>query len=481
MSLFLTNNPRLISKKAEPLTLGWGSILLLLSISLGVITALVDNPIPILGISSILLILVFLVWRWPHLVIIIFLISSRVKAIPQLSALSYFWTDTWWLDPTVVLALILYLILIGRFFTKFNVTSTALRKQLWPLLLFGAFIFILLISTGYENSTDYGFDKVLRFVSLSALSFIVPMLLLRSEKDLEIFMMALIIASITLVLLSRPDKLGRFTVAGGENPISLARYSGTALILIIWWKIPSSSSQWLRLFWITLTIALTAILIGTGARGPLIAAVFVSCFLILLVLFRMGLKQTIIYLLILLFGLILTVWLGKDLLPTETKMRIAGFTTPVETIKSNPRFEMFHIALDNFASNPLSGSGAGTFELAKSTNSRGEIRKYPHNIMLEVGAEQGILGLLFLILLLGATSYVAFRNLNRRVIQKSEVWLAVTLLGLFLFHFLNSLVSGDLNDNRLLLLSMGMIWWSGIFIFRKSRSSAIVRRSENDL
>jgi len=96
-------------------------------------------------------------------------------------------------------------------------------------------------------------------------------------------------------------------------------------------------------------------------------------------------------------------------------------------------------------SSPILGHGLGSWPKLNKINAE---RAYPHNIFCEVGVELGLFGLMFLSLcfFIFFLSPASLRNLM------SQNTCFICLYFLALFYMLNSLVSGDLNDNRPLFL-----------------------------
>jgi len=109
------------------------------------------------------------------------------------------------------------------------------------------------------------------------------------------------------------------------------------------------------------------------------------------------------------------------------------------------RVSMYTKALELMANVPqaLWGIGIGGFTVAY-TGIDAPSGEYPHNIFLEAGVELGVVGLTALVALV----YWAFA---------AELDLAMTLLAAMVFVVGNSLVSGDLNDNRLLFAFVGVV------------------------
>jgi O-antigen ligase len=79
---------------------------------------------------------------------------------------------------------------------------------------------------------------------------------------------------------------------------------------------------------------------------------------------------------------------------------------------------------------------------------------YPHNLLVEVGAELGILGL---ILLVGAV-FAAVRMLaaTRRSLVEGVSTRASLVIAMFVMAVTNSMLSGDIPTNSSLWLAMGV-------------------------
>jgi len=108
------------------------------------------------------------------------------------------------------------------------------------------------------------------------------------------------------------------------------------------------------------------------------------------------------------------------------------------------------------AAHPILGAGTGSYASYVGIVSPPRQRLlYPHNIFLELWAELGILAVVaFLVMVLGA-----IWALMRRLAEADdggERLLLVLALGLLIFNVLVSQVSGDVNDNRTVLLAAAL-------------------------
>ncbi len=104
------------------------------------------------------------------------------------------------------------------------------------------------------------------------------------------------------------------------------------------------------------------------------------------------------------------------------------------------RADLFGAALRMFTERPIMGNGTGSFaSFAAGTVGLTDL-PYPHNILLQVGAEFGLVGLGLVALLVASALF--------RKIPADRSWMAVRLI--FAFLFLQSLVSGDFYTDRML-------------------------------
>ena len=101
-----------------------------------------------------------------------------------------------------------------------------------------------------------------------------------------------------------------------------------------------------------------------------------------------------------------------------------------------------------WAQHPLFGSGIGSFPIIIGL---GDIREYPHNVILEILAELGLVGLLIFGLLL----FFGLRILVKNFFTNTPLTLFIFLL--FTISFIESLFSSDISDHRLLILSLGLM------------------------
>ena len=123
------------------------------------------------------------------------------------------------------------------------------------------------------------------------------------------------------------------------------------------------------------------------------------------------------------------------------------------------RVYMIKAALEAMGTMPyfFTGLGIGGFSLYyHGLDEKGGMYLYPHKILLELGAEIGIFGLIAGILLFYWSFDRAYSLVKRAI--GDNYYMAVTIFSLFIFTLLNALKSGDINDHKLLYAIVGAIY-----------------------
>ncbi len=194
--------------------------------------------------------------------------------------------------------------------------------------------------------------------------------------------------------------------------------------------------------------------LNLGGRGPVVGVA-----LVLITFYSYGMTQTSdrkLYLrhlfhltLICVLGYWLVKWLFTAGTNHFTARTVAMITNPELDDPINFRFGYYKSAIEAFLAHPLMGVGFGRW--VHYHDMGGLPWKHPHNIILEVLSETGLIGGVF-----GAwfgwsvLKNIPYKNLNHSFLKMGTVCL-------FLFSAFNALKSGDLNDNILLFVMAGIM------------------------
>ena len=164
-------------------------------------------------------------------------------------------------------------------------------------------------------------------------------------------------------------------------------------------------------------------------------------------------KMYLSHLLRLTFVCVLSYWLLKWLFSVDTNNFVSrayvAIATPGLDDSVNLRLGYYKSAIEVFLRHPWVGVGFGGW--VNFYDMGGLPWQHPHNIVLEVLSETGIIGGVL-------ASWFAFTVL--KAIRYRDLYhfpLEIASACLFLFSLLNALKSGDINDNVLLFVMAGII------------------------
>lgn len=372
--------------------------------------------------------------------------------------------DPTWVFAGLSFAVGLQLLLGGLRFT---------HKSVSLVFLGSLFCGIVVVSLAYTVGRVYATDKALLVATLNLWMLVAGALVFAQSPVRAVRLASLLFwlgASIGLLTIGISLRGGGgFVSIFGAAYLSISRILGYGAILGIAYLVfvgPRARAKILT--FCALGIILIAMLVA-GGRGPLIGATLAVLPLAIARLPRSGFKRTSkrpisrLIAVALLGALVVAPFLAIG--PARTLDRIAVlFDTPNFGASGFARLEFYTDAVDQWRARPWLGNGVGSWPILAGF---GDVRGYPHNIFLEVGAEQGILGLCLLLLLLG---YASFTLGPWRRLRASPTLLTIFML--LTYALANALVSGDIPDNRVLFLLLGMcaIRESGPDMWLESRS-----------
>ena len=126
------------------------------------------------------------------------------------------------------------------------------------------------------------------------------------------------------------------------------------------------------------------------------------------------------------------------------------------------RIDRFRVSIDGFLDSY--GLGVGTGGFAHIYGASG--KEYPHNIVLEVAVEQGLLGLFTLLVLFGIVRRKI--NLVYRYEDQDYVVFGQLIASIWFYMLINAFVSSDISGNHGVWVSPSLLW----MLPRKQRISS---------
>jgi hypothetical protein len=301
---------------------------------------------------------------------------------------------------------------------------------------------VLLPSIFIADTTTYGSDKVLRFFTLTLLAVLAPVVYVQNARDIERHVWAwtgfaaIVVASAIVNPQASATTGGAAVTAQGVDTIGLGAAAGLVVIVM------TMGLAWNRIPWfIALPIAGCGLyaLLQSGSRGPLLSTFLAIAVGTLLSRSRPRFARTAVLGALCLAGVVVSFAAA----PSDARQRIMtllqGQTvgTDVETRQS-----LYDIAMRSITDHPF-GIGWGNFQSIAFS-----IYHYPHDLFLEVLAEEGVVfGGLFLLWI----AIHAWRARHAAVDHAGGL-----VLALVVFMVGTASVSGDINDNRKLFYALGL-------------------------
>jgi O-antigen ligase len=361
-------------------------------------------------------------------------------------------------DLTIAMLLCLAVALIWRVLFQLGRSSswdfrTIFLGQGNQILAFVLFAAIVAASYAYTSAPNYGGSKLSRFLVIGSLLFLAPFFLILTEEHLRRFARVFVVFSAATAL-----QLIYTLERGSQDPntditrIGAGWLLGMAAILVLFYPMLPSRRGQRALFIFALPICIAG-LVASAARGPIVAlaiAVLIGSFVWL----RQGRLRgrTALVLLLLLslgFGGAYLVFRQADLGKYSGKADefVSLMSGGSSSGSAGKRLDYYRATLAAIPNHLLLGTGVGSWSIFYFGN---DLRNYPHNIFLEISFEEGLLGLGAFLIFLFSVGASIFRMLR----ESRWHYLAMGLL--VLYCVLVSLFSGDLDDNRVLFLWVGV-------------------------
>ncbi|MDN4861152.1 O-antigen ligase family protein [Priestia aryabhattai] len=376
------------------------------------------------------------------------------------------------IDPTILFLVLSVIFAFIRTMREKRIPKSFIRS----LLCFLLFCLVLLNGLWYSESSVYGADKSLRFLIITGWSFLGIMLICRDTVSLSRFFKAnllfALIMTIGVVYTYFTQTIfvsyTTFTQMWGANYLAIGRTMGVAILIIIscvlYNKLLSKSLLLLLLPYIF------ALLIA-GGRMPVLSVVL--CLIGLTFYTFRFFKRDIrmhkgtMWLFITLIFLVLAIF-TIELKTSYFQQTFSRMDLLVQSDKGSSvmgREERFGTAVKMIKDSFIIGEGTGSFPIYYENQDQ---KNYPHNMILEVFSELGIIGIIALSIL--------FINGIKQFNKKQNPY-HLTIVLCFVYLFLNANVSGDLNDNRAMFTFLGLLSISPWIEIRKSSTKEISKEN----
>jgi O-antigen ligase len=323
-------------------------------------------------------------------------------------------------------------------------------SQIMAFLVFAAFV---TLSYSYTSAPDYGGQKLTRFLLIGTLLFVSPFFVIFTEDDFRRFVRLFVgFSTVTAIQLISSLELRSQDSENDITRIGAGWLMGMAILLILFYPLSRTRNRQRMLLFFLVPLFLAG-LMASAARGPLVA-VSIAALIGMAVLLKEG-QLRIITAIFLLFFIAVGIGGAYVVLSQTDRGKYAAKAGELETLLSGgttsgsggKRIDFYRATMNAIPNQPLIGTGIGSWSSFYYGNDQ---RNYPHNLLLEIAFEEGLIGLASFLVLLTLVGVATLRMLS----ASRSHFLVLALLVLYCLTV--SLFSGDLDDNRLLWLWMGV-------------------------
>jgi len=392
-----------------------------------------------------------------ELFFLLFVHAGRFKADPRFA----------WIPFDVTVFFFSLSVVTGGFafvLRTFRFTKLSIRASFMGVALF-AFI---ALSYCWTPSSVYATEKIARVVVLTQASFLgAALIIAQSTENVRTFMRLQLLFSTWVAVEVGLDSLqssGGFIDAMGGGYLGEGLNLAIGGLIAFFAAVTGDKSRIRRVAWGVVAMVFAYLLFQTGARMalfvfllgiPAILVQTIECSTISGIRFsRYSARAGMVFLALVICLLAYTFFASNSAM---TLVRVRVLTVPGLGASASVRLSYWIAALDLWLRSPIIGHGIGSWPILMGF---GEIRSFPHNILLELFVEQGVLGVAAFLALLWCVLRIRGRHrLVRSPFQKRS--LRSLLLAVWLACFAYAMVHGHLADNRELFAFTGMLAWSG--------------------
>lgn len=321
------------------------------------------------------------------------------------------------------------------------------------------FVFYVLVSLTWTVGNLYAGQKALYISTLTLWPLIACAFIIASDKcRLVRFINLLLLLTLWIAVESTLEYIKDshdVINALNSNYLALGYTLGMGLLIFTAYIFFSEQSRLKRIFMLNMSLYFMFLLLVLGGRGPLLSST-VALFIPLLFKSKLiqsnklKLKKYAAFLAVLFVAIVLiSVYLYSKNSPTATLYRILLFLEPGMGTSAGTRTVYYLTAVKLWSLKPLLGYGIGSWPILTGLP---DMYSYPHNLVLEILVELGLIGLI----LFGFTLFVALMGFKKSNYNRTYFFSSVILM-MFVNAFIGAMFSGDINDNRIIFALLGLM------------------------
>jgi len=385
------------------------------------------------------------VLKFNTIVYVLFILSGVIKSFMFINVLP--------VDLTLVTAIYCVAVIFYSISTSKKLQISHIKKPLVILLLFYGWLTFSLI---HSPSSDYALQKyILSYLNLIAFCF--PIFCKFCFKTFTKSVVCITLILLALFMVFKLTFTYEFMTANNLKSIYLAFGVLLGFALILMRTVEHK-------FQLGIILILFFGLIVSSARGPLIFYIF-SLLMVKLFVTKASrnsnkkFKMSYILIPLIIFILIIT---NENALQSAvnllqgTIIRFSAFLSSTGGESVATRLDLYYQAIDMFSDNILLGNGLGSFGLFVTGT---DMKLYPHNILLELLSETGVISVLILSLFLV--------SLSKKLIHNDII------IMISLFALMNMMKSNSFEELRMFFgfLAVGMLYARELKFIRNEDAS----------
>ena len=387
---------------------------------------------------------------WPAAFLVLPVFAPQLKSLPGLNSVQSH------VDLTLLalfgagLVILLHAILGSHRIQFVPGRFTGSAKQITAFFFFAM---VVAASYMYTPAPHYGGEKVIRLLLIGGFFLLAPLYLINSEEDFRQFGFTFVVFAVaqSFALFARVGRVSASPEDQDVTRIGAGWLIGMAILLLLFFRVVESSF-WRKALILVALPCLIAGLIASAARGAIFATLVASLFLF----FKAyeGRNKGLVLIATTAVGLLcagVAFYLLRGMGNGKYADKLSEIVEMTEGHESSgsagKRLAFYQAAVSEIPQRPLMGLGVGGWSVYYYGKDQ---RNYPHNILLEIGTEEGLLGIFAFSIFV-----VAICRASRTLASFTGTHFAV-LSGLLLFALSAAMFSGDLDDDRLVWLWSGM-------------------------
>lgn len=331
------------------------------------------------------------------------------------------------------------------------------RSSIYILSSYLIFLVYIMLSLFWSTSQIYAIEKTLSMFTLVLWAITGSAVIIASEeKRLKRFLISILLMSLWIAveaLYVFSNQTGGFINVLGGNYLSAGRSIGFGIIILITYIFFVNMKKSTLLISISILTIFLFVIITMGSRGPFLSLaplIFIFFYAPFKIWGKMIFVTKKAYLTFaVLMGLIISsIYIfSLEKIPLTLKRLMLLFNNNNYGASANTRIDYYQESLNIWSENIIWGKGIGSWPVEMNL---GDERGYPHNILLEIGVELGIIGLVLFLLIIS----IGIRNIT---LNSKHDFFSITIIMLFLCMAINTMISGDMPDNRLLFTIIGLM------------------------